>query len=85
MLQARSGSPNTYPTAYRAFSTVHSTGKWFTSLEQPHDEIHLAIGGQEHQPVKAAVTAETYDENGEVLTSSTKASPQVSLGYDNDG
>lgn len=64
---------------------MRSTGKWFTSLEQPHDEIHLAIGGQDHQPAKAAVTTDTYDENGEVLTSATKVSPQVSLGHGNAG
>lgn len=58
---------------------MRSTGKWFTSLEQPHDEIHLAIGGQDHQPVKRVLT-EVYDENGDVLTSSTKVSAQVGLG-----
>lgn len=62
---------------------MRSTGKWYTSLEQPHDEIHLAIGGQDHQPIKATTT-ETYDENGDVLTSETKVSPQVSRGHDHD-
>ncbi|CAM9331079.1 unnamed protein product [Laminaria digitata] len=61
---------------FNTFSNNNSTGKWFTSLEQPHDEIHLAIGGQDHQPVKRVLT-EVYDENGDVLTSSTKVSAQV--------
>ena len=63
------------------FLIMRSTGKWFTSLEQPHDEIHLAIGGQDHQPIKSMTTV-TYDKNGDVLTRSTKVSPQVSLGHE---
>lgn len=26
-----------------------SAGKWYTSIEQPHDEIHLAVGGQDQR------------------------------------
>ena len=56
--------------------TFCSTGKWYTSVEQPHDEIHLAIGGQDHQPVKAEVT-KTYDKFGDLAKSTKTMSAQV--------
>ncbi|CAM9152411.1 unnamed protein product [Hapterophycus canaliculatus] len=39
---------------FNILSNNNSTGKWYTSVEQPHDEIHLAIGGQDHQPITPA-------------------------------
>lgn len=45
-------------------------------MEQPHDEIHLAIGGQDHQPIKAEVT-KTYDKFGDLAKSTKAMSAQV--------
>lgn len=84
MLHARTSGPITFARfSCICYPIIRSTGKWYTSLEQPHDEIHLAIGGQDHQPIRAMKT-ETYDENGDVLTTETKVSPQVSRGRDHN-
>lgn len=64
-----------YCTRYVVFS-LRSTGKWYTSVEQPHDEIHLAIGGQDHQPIKAEVKT-TYDKFGDPVKSTKGMSAQV--------
>ena len=40
---------------------VCSTGKWYTALEQPHDELHLAIGGQDHKPL--AIGGHDHDQD----------------------
>lgn len=52
--------------------SFYSTGKWYTSLEQPHDEMHLAIGGQDHRPTKMA-TPKLYDKNNENIEPDTIA------------
>eukprot|EP00752_Nemacystus_decipiens_P006061 g5470.t1 len=40
---------------FNIFSNNNSTGKWYTSVEQPHDKIHLAVGGQDHQPIEVEI------------------------------
>lgn len=57
----------------------YSTGKWYTSIEQPHDEMHLAIGGQDHQPTKMA-TAKLYDKNSDHTKEGTISSVGSSAG-----
>ena len=49
-------------------------------MEQPHDEIHLAIGGQDHQPIKAEVT-KTYDKFGNLAKSTKGMSAQVTMEF----
>lgn len=46
-------------------------------MEQPHDEIHLAIGGQDHQPIKAAEETKTYDKFGDLAKSAKGLPVQV--------
>ncbi|CAN0019896.1 unnamed protein product [Ectocarpus sp. 12 AP-2014] len=67
---------------FNILSNNNSTGKWYTSVEQPHDEIHLAIGGQDHQPIKTEVP-KTYDKNGD-LSKSTKAVVAQIMGSNGD-
>lgn len=55
-----------------------STGKWHTSLEQPHDETHLAIGGQDHLSVKAQMP-KAYDKNENQSKAKQHIPVQVSL------
>eukprot|EP00752_Nemacystus_decipiens_P006064 g5472.t1 len=61
---------------FNILSNNNSTGKWYTSVEQPHDEIHLAIGGQDHRPIKAEVS-KTYDKFGNLAKSTKGMSAQI--------
>lgn len=59
-------------------TAVRSASKWYTSLEQPHDEIHLAIGGQDHRPIKSKAT-KMYDKIGDLVEATNGASEQARL------
>ncbi|CAN0157806.1 unnamed protein product [Ascophyllum nodosum] len=68
---------------YNIFSNNNSTGKWYTSLEQPHDEVHLAIGGQDHKPATGFPKPESYDKTGHRLKTRLDTSTQI-LGSSGD-
>ncbi|CAN0289414.1 unnamed protein product [Pylaiella littoralis] len=61
---------------FNIFSNNNSASKWHTSVEQPHDEIHLAVGGQDHRPIKAE-TPKIYDKIGDLVESISGVSEQI--------